>query len=151
MSNNTVYLEEKPTKEQLTKIFQSIRECGEPGFINVQEAKRRREDFAGMNPCLLGDMKLLTESGYVDIGSLDGRDDVRVVSYDGTVSTGKVWKSGEKACISLKLSDNREIKCTPNHVFMLSDGTEEEAENLLGKRLMPYLNKPYGMSDEYVK
>ena len=51
MSNNSVYLEEKPTKEQLTKIFQSIRECGEPGFINVQEAKRRREDFAGMNPC----------------------------------------------------------------------------------------------------
>ena len=51
MSNNSVYLEQKPTKEQLTKIFQSIRECGEPGFINVQEAKRRREDFAGMNPC----------------------------------------------------------------------------------------------------
>jgi intein/homing endonuclease len=151
MSNNSVYLEEKPTKEQLTKIFQSIRECGEPGFINVQEAKRRREDFAGMNPCLLGDMQLLTESGYVDIGFLDGRDDVRVVSYDGTVSTGKVWKSGEKECISLKLSDNREIKCTPNHVFMLNDGTEEEAENLLGKRLMPYLNKPYGLSDEYVK
>lgn len=151
MSNNSVYLTEKPSLKALMEIFESIKVCGEPGFINVQEAMRRRDDFAGMNPCLLGDMQLLTESGYVDIGSLDGRDDVRIVSYDGTVSTGKVWKSGERACISLKLSDNREIKCTPNHVFMLNDGTEEEAENLLGKRLMPYLNKPYGLSDEYVK
>ena len=151
MSNNSVYLTEKPSLKALMEIFESIKVCGEPGFINVQEAMKRRKDFAGMNPCLLGDMKLLTESGYVDIGSLDGRDDVRVVSYDGTVSTGKVWKSGEKACISLKLSDNREIKCTPNHVFMLNDGTEEEAENLLGKRLMPYLNKPCGLPDEYVK
>ena len=151
MSNNSVYLTEKPSLKALMEIFESIKVCGEPGFINVQEAMRRREDFAGMNPCLLGDMQLLTESGYVDIGSLDGRDDVRIVSYDGTVSTGKVWKSGEKQCISLKLSDNREIKCTPNHVFMLNDGTEEEAGNLLGKRLMPYLNKPCGLSDEYVK
>ena len=151
MSNNSVYLEHKPSKESLAEIFASIKECGEPGFINVNAAKKRREDFAGCNPCLLGDMQLLTESGYVYIGSLDGRDDVRVVSYDGTVSTGKVWKSGEKQCISLKLSDNREIKCTPNHVFMLNDGTEEEAGNLLGKRLMPYLNKPCGLSDEYVK
>lgn len=51
MSNNSVYLEKKPTKEQLTAIFDSIRKSGEPGFINVAEAKRRREDFAGCNPC----------------------------------------------------------------------------------------------------
>lgn len=51
MSNNSVWLEEKPTLTQLMTIFDSIKECGEPGFINVQEGKRRRKDFSGMNPC----------------------------------------------------------------------------------------------------
>lgn len=51
MSNNSVYLTEKPSLKALMEIFESIKVCGEPGFINVQEAMRRREDFAGMNPC----------------------------------------------------------------------------------------------------
>lgn len=51
MSNNSVWLETKPTLKQLMTIFDSIKECGEPGFINVQEGKRRRKDFSGMNPC----------------------------------------------------------------------------------------------------
>lgn len=51
MSNNSVWLEKKPTLKQLMTIFDSIKECGEPGFINVQEGKRRRKDFSGMNPC----------------------------------------------------------------------------------------------------
>lgn len=151
MSNNSVYLEKKPTKEQLAAIFDSIRKSGEPGFINVAEAKRRREDFAGCNPCFTGDMKLLTVDGYVEIGSLNGQNNVYLRSYDGSVSTGRVWKSGDKECISLKLSDNREIKCTPNHRFMLNDGTEEIADNLVGKRLMPYLNKPSWLPEKYVK
>lgn len=51
MSNNSVYLEDKPHKAYLAALFQSIRTSGEPGFINVQEAKRRRGDFDGVNPC----------------------------------------------------------------------------------------------------
>lgn len=51
MSNNSVYLEHKPSKESLAEIFASIKECGEPGFINVNAAKKRRDDFAGCNPC----------------------------------------------------------------------------------------------------
>lgn len=51
MSNNSVYLEHKPSKESIAEIFASIKECGEPGFINVNAAKKRREDFAGCNPC----------------------------------------------------------------------------------------------------
>ena len=51
MSNNSVWLEQKPTLKQLMAIFDSIKECGEPGFINVREGKRRRKDFSGMNPC----------------------------------------------------------------------------------------------------
>ena len=51
MSNNSIYQEEKPSREKIHELFNSIRNSGEPGIINVAEAKRRRSDFAGLNPC----------------------------------------------------------------------------------------------------
>lgn len=51
MSNNSIYQEEKPSREKIHQLFDSIRNSGEPGIINVAEAKRRRSDFAGLNPC----------------------------------------------------------------------------------------------------
>ena len=51
MSNNSMYLEDKPTKEELRKLMLSIKETGEPGFINVKSAKERRADFDIVNPC----------------------------------------------------------------------------------------------------
>jgi ribonucleoside-diphosphate reductase alpha chain/ribonucleoside-triphosphate reductase len=51
MSNNSIYQEEKPSREKIHELFNSIRTSGEPGIINVAEAKRRRSDFAGVNPC----------------------------------------------------------------------------------------------------
>ena len=151
MSNNSIYQEEKPSREKIHELFDSIRKSGEPGIINVAEAKRRRSDFAGVNPCFLGDMRLLTSNGYVPIGELDGRDDIEIVSNDGTVSIGKVWKSGNKECISLKLSDNSEIKCTPNHVFMDTEGNEVEAKDMLFNRIMPFLSIPNNINETFVK
>lgn len=51
MSNNSIFQEEKPSREKIHELFNSIRNSGEPGIINVTEAKRRRSDFAGLNPC----------------------------------------------------------------------------------------------------
>lgn len=51
MSNNSIYQEEKPSREKIHELFNSIRTSGEPGIINAAEAKRRRSDFAGVNPC----------------------------------------------------------------------------------------------------
>lgn len=51
MSNNSIYQEEKPSRDKIHELFNSIRTSGEPGIINVAEAKRRRSDFAGVNPC----------------------------------------------------------------------------------------------------
>lgn len=51
MSNNSIFQEEKPSREKIHELFNSIRTSGEPGIINVAEAKRRRADFAGLNPC----------------------------------------------------------------------------------------------------
>lgn len=51
MSNNTIFYKEKPSKEQLRWQIEKMRYSGEPGFVNVVAAKKRREDFEGANPC----------------------------------------------------------------------------------------------------
>lgn len=51
MSNNSVLYYEKPTRDKIKEILDSIRINGEPGFINGMEAAGRKETFEGCNPC----------------------------------------------------------------------------------------------------
>lgn len=51
MSNNSIAFEKKPTRKELHEIFQNIRINGEPGFINMESAKKRRPNARGLNPC----------------------------------------------------------------------------------------------------
>ncbi len=44
MSNNSMFLEEKPSKEELRKLMLSIKETVKSGFVNVKAAKERRPD-----------------------------------------------------------------------------------------------------------
>ena len=52
MSNNSIFFETKPTKEQLHDIFDRIMVNYEPGFINAEAAKKRRPNFQGLNPLI---------------------------------------------------------------------------------------------------
>ena len=138
-SNNSILFNEKPSYQELKEIFETIKTTGEPGFINGEQAKKRFADFSGINPCFTGDMKLLTDNGYVPLQELEGKD-FNIISKDGTTSKGKVWCSGEKQIFAIKRANQDDIKCTDNHVFMLNDGSECEAKNLKGKGLCPFLN-----------
>ncbi len=51
MSNNSIFYESKPEREQLHWHLQQIRFSGEPGFVNAEAARKRRSDFQGVNPC----------------------------------------------------------------------------------------------------
>jgi adenosylcobalamin-dependent ribonucleoside-triphosphate reductase len=51
MSNNSIFFEEKPTREELHRTFLNMRYTGERGFVNAQAGRKRRKDFAGLNPC----------------------------------------------------------------------------------------------------
>ena len=51
MSNNSIAFEKKPTREELHNIFSSIKINGEPGFFNLEAAKKRRPNVKGVNPC----------------------------------------------------------------------------------------------------
>ena len=51
MSNNSIYYKKKPTKEQLHWQIEQMRYTGEPGFVNEEAGKKRRDNFNGVNPC----------------------------------------------------------------------------------------------------
>jgi len=51
MSNNSIAFNEKPTREFLHLVFTMMQLEGEPGFINLEEANRRRPNAEGLNPC----------------------------------------------------------------------------------------------------
>lgn len=51
MSNNSVFFQNKPTKEQLSDIFERISHNGEPGFVNADAGRMIRPNFNGINPC----------------------------------------------------------------------------------------------------
>lgn len=52
LSNNTIKYYEKPSMGQISNHVDKIRFSGEPGFLNMVEAKRRFEGIKGGNPCL---------------------------------------------------------------------------------------------------
>jgi len=51
MSNNSILYMHRPSLERIKEIMNSIKINGEPGFINAEEAIRRKPTFEGCNPC----------------------------------------------------------------------------------------------------
>lgn len=52
MSNNSVAFMKKPTRDQLHLQFMLLQGEGEPCFVNLEEANRRRPNAEGLNPCV---------------------------------------------------------------------------------------------------
>lgn len=50
LSNNSLMFEQKPTRERLHDLFMQMRAEGEPGFINAEAARKRRDHFECVNP-----------------------------------------------------------------------------------------------------
>lgn len=51
MSNNSIAFTSKPSFEKLKQIFEKIKFNGEPGFFNLEAARKRRPNVWGLNPC----------------------------------------------------------------------------------------------------
>jgi len=150
MSNNSIVFTEKPIRSFLHLVFQMIQLDGEPGFINMEEMSKRRENAQGINPCFRGDMRLLTVDGYKRFDELDGQT-VELINLNGDISTGRVWCSGEKEIYEIKFMNRPSIFATKDHVFATVDGYELEARELRHQRLMPYLKEQRTHNPEHVK
>jgi len=78
MSNNSIYYREKPTREKLHWHMQQMRYSGEPGWINEEAGRKRRENFNGCNPC--GEI-LLDSHGLCNLTTVN----VMAFVHDGTL------------------------------------------------------------------
>lgn len=83
MSNNSAVYKSKPSRQELEAVFDRVLHNGEPGFFNLEAAKRRRADAEGLNPCaeiLLDDRGVCNLSTVVATSHInsagDGFDDV---------------------------------------------------------------------------
>lgn len=70
MSNNSLMFWRKPSREKLVEIFDIMISAGgsEPGFINMETAKRRAPYATGLNPC--GEV-LLSNKSFCNLTELD--------------------------------------------------------------------------------
>jgi ribonucleoside-diphosphate reductase alpha chain/ribonucleoside-triphosphate reductase len=68
VSNNSIYYQEKPSREKLNWQIKQMRNSGEPAFINAEAAKKRTKTFNGVNPC--GEI-LLDTKGLCNLTTLN--------------------------------------------------------------------------------
>lgn len=146
----TIFDDKKYNKYKARDIFNLIVEHawknGEPGLlfydrINDSPYKYTGQIINSTNPCLTGDMELLTEDGYIQLKNLENKE-INIINKNGNLSPSKIWKSGCKDVVELNLSNNTKIRCTPNHVFMDVDGNPIIASETKSKQLMPFLQYP---------
>lgn len=112
MSNNSIFYETKPTRQQLKWQLNQMRHSGEPGFINAEAARRRRGDFQGVNPCaeiLLRDRGLcnLTTINVAAFVSEDG-----LLDRDGLIEAQRLSvRAGIRmTCLELELHKWDEVQ-----------------------------------------
>lgn len=89
MSNNSIFFNEKPTKETLIGIFTRIQNNGEPGFVNAVAARKRRPNFQGLNPC--GEI-LLDSKGVCNLTEINMAAFItdNEYDYDGLIAAVKL-------------------------------------------------------------
>ncbi|MDM8534071.1 ribonucleoside-triphosphate reductase, adenosylcobalamin-dependent [Clostridiaceae bacterium HSG29] len=68
VSNNSIYYQERPSREQLKWQLKQMRNSGEPAFINAKAAGERTDTFNGVNPC--GEI-LLNSKGLCNLTTLN--------------------------------------------------------------------------------
>lgn len=133
-ANNSAVILPNTPKETYDKIFESIKEFGEPGLVFLSH-----KDVVYNPCCFTGDTMLLTSEGYRkfrEVASWSFRKDeypLLLINKDGEKKLGRVWSNGYKHVIRLTFDSGRRIECTPDHRFMLQDGLECISSNLIGK------------------
>ena len=133
-------------------IANSAWRSAEPGLLFWDQFKTEStsegyegHEILGVNPCVTGDTKILTDQGYDYISNLVGK---LVNVWNGKEFSNVIPKvTGEnKDILKIKLSDGRELKCTKYHIWYIWKGYSQrgyseakEAKDLkVGDKIQKY-------------
>lgn len=135
-------------KDLFRKIATQAWYTGDPGLqfsdtINVYNPLKNTGDIECSNPCFTGDMRLYTKNGaksFKELALLKEEIDLinPINNRYGQIAKGKVWSSGIKNTIKLTTEKGHVLKCTPDHIWILKDGSKCKAIDLLGKQIMSF-------------
>lgn len=136
MSNNTIFYESKPTREELHKNFVNMRLTGERGLLNVEAARKRRKDFGGLNPCaeiLLADRGLCNLStvnmmAFVEDGKLNEKALYRAFELAARIGVRMTLVDLEIPRWDLQQKKDRLIGVSMTGFFDMVDATDMKVE-----------------------
>lgn len=155
-NNRTIYFKKIKAKKLWNKIIHNAWKSAEPGILFIDHIRRESpSDCYGTdwktvssNPCFVGETKILTKDGFKTIESMmwtknsliENKDRRVFFNHNNELVSGRVWSNGFKPIIELTLSNGNTIKCTPDHKFMLDNGSTEIAKNLINCSLQSFNN-----------
>lgn len=133
---------EVSAREFLDIISKNAWGTGDPGLLflgrhNKYYANSDNTPVTATNPCFAYNEKLLTDKGEISIGELDGQTVMVWSPFDKEFVKSKVFKTGTKNTITLKLSNGKELRVTPDHkVYDAETLNWKSASNMLGRKIL---------------
>lgn len=122
-------------KDLMRQIAQAAWECADPGMqydstINRWHTTPSAGRINGSNPCFTGDTLVATADGRnaVRIDELVGTDapvyakDAKGNTVIRTMSNVRMTRANAEI-VEVTLDDGSSVRCTPDHLFMLNDGS----------------------------
>ncbi len=134
ISNNSVVLREKPTREWFHEVMESVKTNGEPGFYSLENANKRlarlngsltnppippEQARIGTNPCLSIDTWIHTENGAKQIKDLLGKQvGLYVDGHLFSTDSRGFYKTGNKELFRITTKEGYSIDATEDHPIM---------------------------------
>jgi ribonucleotide reductase alpha subunit len=145
MANNSAVYNKRPTDAELLMEWNSLVQSntGERGIFNrgnlIKHLPERRLKMIGKmiknmgtNPCLPGDVKILTVEGEIMVKDLVGRQvDLIVNGERKKMLSNGFYHTGRKSTLAFVTSCGRRMEATGNHPFCVLNDNGVKKKNLI--------------------